>query len=148
MHLILLAAYGQSILHLKSHTQTTSVCCHLRKQGCLLPFAQAGVHCHWLTPKPNLIAAIRVSRAVCCHSLKQGYYVTGSHPNHIWSLPFVWAGLFAAIPASRGTMPLVLCPNVWTLYRLTWSARRRTTCIVPIPYHWYQAHIWVSIRKR
>ena len=99
-----LAAYGQSILRLKSHTQTTSVrchsreqgCasrgtmslahtqatsvrCHSREQGCLLPFAQAGVLCHWLTPKPHLFAAIR---------------------------------------ASKGTMPLVLCSNDWTLYRL------------------------------
>ena len=94
-----LAAYGQSILRLKSHTQTTSVRCHSRLQGCLLPFAQAGVLCHWLTPKPHLFAAIRAYRAVCCHSRKQGYYATGTLSKR---LDFV--------PSTR-------------------SARRRTTCM-------------------
>ena len=85
---------------------------------CLLPFARARLFAAIRASRGTLSLAHTQTTPVPCHSREQDCL-----------LPFARAGLFAAIRASRRTMSLVHCPNDWTLYRLTRSARRRTTCM-------------------
>ena len=104
-----------------AHTQTTSVRCHSRLQGCLLPFAQTGVLCHWYFVQTTGLCTVKPDQHdVGQHACPQ---LLGMSPVYNCSLPFARAGtvrchsrehwdyVTGTLPTSTGLCPLLIATS-------------------------------------